>query len=389
MDGYGEGEGEQTEQATPSPPGVAFPCEAGLEAVQPHLGSVPFIPRRGLRVLDARLSTERHDEEVARRIRNLGKRFAEPIEVRRDVLYHGADLSVFRNSIWQGNTVFDGINNLKPNTDNYDMMKRLKNIGKYEKFNGKYAYIQKTAPYNYFHWTLECLPRLWILAPLIKGGQLDGVILVYGKEPPSFVAESIRFNFPEFSDRIIVTKSPLIVVDDLHFFVSGGPAVGQNSLTRVSTATKEMIDATSRRDEPEDHIAFVPRGSLGNRKLVNEDALIEYLQRYYKVDVIVGHALSVAEQRKRFSSPKAIVGVHGAGLSNVIYGPRGCMLIEISTTQYLARTASFHDPSLLSGGAPYVVLGDQVGDRSAIENNIGNDIFISPEKFSMIRELIG
>lgn len=364
-------------------PTKIFPHEAGLDAVLKHEGAIPLVPRNGLRLLDLRQSAERADDaEVAK----IAQRFDAPVEVLHDILYHGADLELYQGSVWQGDRVFDGMYHSSPPTDQRPAIDQLKRAGRVRKLEGCYAYIQKRGPQNYFHWMIESFPRLQLVVPLIEAGQIDGIVLLYERDAPSFVSQSICIDYPHVVDRVVNSPGPVISVEDLHFFVSGGAAAGQQpgSATRITTATKAMIDNVPRKTTPGEHVVFVTRNSF-QRNLINETALIEYLSRYYEVDVVSGHTLTVAEQRERFATPRAIVGVHGAGLSNAVYAPMGCKLIEINSSKYLYRTHCFYDVSILARGIPFVALGDRVKTK---KTKRFEDIFISPDRFVEIRNLI-
>jgi len=45
--------------------------------------------------------------------------------------------------------------------------------------------------------------------------------------------------------------------------------------------------------------------------------------------VVVAETLDLADQIKLFSSAGGIVGLHGAGLANMIWAPPGCRIVEL------------------------------------------------------------
>jgi capsular polysaccharide biosynthesis protein len=74
----------------------------------------------------------------------------------------------------------------------------------------------------------------------------------------------------------------------------------------------------------------------------DEQALLDILAEYEVEPIVVGE-LSVQEQLALFSSASVIVGVHGAGLTNLLFAPDDSMLIEIggspTTNNHYARDA--------------------------------------------------
>ena len=366
------------------------PSAAKLEVVSRPDDELPHIELCGLNVLDLRVTNEREDLETTEKLQHIGRRYDEHMPVQRDVLFKGNDLSLFRDAVIKDDAFIVGTFQSKHIpflVSQRERIDRLSNNKNTPRFSGRWAFIQKSGSANYYHWTMECFPRLTVLAPMVERGEVDGIILYYNKVP-SFVAQSIAIDFPQLVDRIHIVSSALIFVEELLFFVvDTDPAL--RGRTRITTSTVEMIQRIAQRPTPDDQIVFVPRGAMASRRLLNEDELLDDLRQHYDVDVVVGHDLTVEEQRRRFSTAKAIVGTHGAGLSNVIYAPQGCKLIEITSSQYFVRTHCFHHPARLSCIDPYLVVCDQVGDRTEIVDNVGNDLVIQPDSFGAIRELIG
>jgi len=63
-------------------------------------------------------------------------------------------------------------------------------------------------------------------------------------------------------------------------------------------------------------------------RLSNTEPLQKALENY-GFETVFAEDLSVLQQRELFSKARVIVGVHGAGLTNVIFAPRSALLIEI------------------------------------------------------------
>jgi capsular polysaccharide biosynthesis protein len=64
---------------------------------------------------------------------------------------------------------------------------------------------------------------------------------------------------------------------------------------------------------------FVGRGDATVRRIANRDAVQQILDRY-DIDTYLLGELSVKEQVELFSGAELVVGPHGAGLTNILYG---------------------------------------------------------------------
>ena len=73
---------------------------------------------------------------------------------------------------------------------------------------------------------------------------------------------------------------------------------------------------------------YVSRRLASGRKFINENEVIEFLARLGFI-TIDGELLSVAEKISLFSSAKVVVGICGAGLTNLAFCQPGTKVIEI------------------------------------------------------------
>ena len=73
---------------------------------------------------------------------------------------------------------------------------------------------------------------------------------------------------------------------------------------------------------------YVSRRQAAHRKILNEDQLMQSLRSLGFVAVAL-ESLSLAEQYKLFATAEVVVAPHGAGLTNLIYAPAGCLLVEL------------------------------------------------------------
>lgn len=78
---------------------------------------------------------------------------------------------------------------------------------------------------------------------------------------------------------------------------------------------------------------YVSRNDAKGRRVLNEDELFAALRPagYERVEL---SGMSVAEQARLFSSASHIIGIHGAGLTNIVFTDRHCQLLEIFPKTY-------------------------------------------------------
>lgn len=129
-------------------------------------------------------------------------------------------------------------------------------------------------------------------------------------------------------------------------------------------------------DAPRD--IFVRRGEVGSRRgLRNEDALISSLKRagfdFTPVEA-AGHSLD--EQRRLFSNARMVIGAYGAGLSSLLWGPRGGVGIELIHDGMMEnRRWSYHLLSM--AGYRYGVINAK-RDR-ACEPGFEDTMYVEPD----------
>lgn len=207
---------------------------------------------------------------------------------------------------------------------------------------------------NYYHWFVECIPRLRLLE---RWGERNGVY-------PTLLVPEDRTNWMDaildasgypgrfrragheaiLAHELVVPTFPDPVREDLTWlrerFHPGGSGPGRVLVTREDT---------------------------GHRVLSNRSDVIAALADRGFAVVCPGRH-SIAEQARLFGDADIIVGVHGAGLANVLW-PTDGTLIELTGEKAIATYARLaelcdHDYHRLDCAAdPY---GDVVADVDAL-----------------------
>ena len=216
-------------------------------------------------------------------------------------------------------------------------------------------------PLNYSHFLADTLPRLACL-----GGRRDVTLAVSDQDAP-FVREALAScGFDE--DRIVrlddfsaIRAGRLLVPRDCHAMPHPAYKAAAWALDFLRSRIGMVARASVTRK------IHVSRGDAAGRRVLNEDALLRALTPAGYVSVSLA-GRSVAEQAGLFAGATHVVGLHGAGLTNVVFGAPGARLLEIFPASY--GTPAFY--LLAAGGgmeyASYVARDVRAGSRDQVDD---------------------
>ena len=180
------------------------------------------------------------------------------------------------------------------------------------------------------------------------------------------------------------------------FFDPGGAASSSDNIkTDLSiirrTADFEMGNriscaeiSSSQREPGGSRRIFISREDAKSRLILNWTEIAPILQDW-GYEVLRLSDLSVADQIETFASAAYVVGVHGAGLTNLVFAPIGVHVLEIFPA--LRATGAFwklssglgHDYHALIADDPELPRPDYATYRSAPGQKSPN-VILSPEK---------
>ena len=184
---------------------------------------------------------------------------------------------------------------------------------------------------NYYHWTIDLLSRfdatlcrpqpplprpvLIVSAPR-AGWQVESLALLDLGDTPVITLDH----------GAVATVSRLVVVPGL----AGGGFFPTPLLLRNFLAWRTRLARGT--DGP--RRLYISRRDSDQRRLVNEDAVIDVVRRAgYTVVTLSG--MSVVEQIRLFAGAERIVAPHGAGLTNIVYCGEGTSLLELHMDGYV------------------------------------------------------
>lgn len=177
---------------------------------------------------------------------------------------------------------------------------------------------------NYYHWLLECLPKVLGFDIAQQELGVTPTILVPEHAPP-WVRESLKLAGVDRS-RIAACTGGVTHVD--RFYVPTYPEPSRLECVGLRQRMRDNLTdhITGTRQELPERI-FVSRQNANVRRIKNWNEVTRVLNRYD----IVPYALeehSVKEQIRLFTSANLVVGPHGAGLANIVFG-NDCTVFEL------------------------------------------------------------
>jgi capsular polysaccharide biosynthesis protein len=199
-------------------------------------------------------------------------------------------------------------------------------LGKIKYIKDPTVIIHNSYYKNYYHWMLEALPRLFSIRD-----RLNTTTLIIPKKLSSFHHETLALFQPKeiitFSEKQAVWAKNLILPTPLC------PDYGQHNPAQIKAMgnwLKEKVPAT---DNNSPKRIFIVRETDKVRKLINQNNIIELLTEYNFTPVKL-EELTITEQINIFRNVTCVVGVQGAGLSNIIYMPKNSLIINLINKQH-------------------------------------------------------
>jgi capsular polysaccharide biosynthesis protein len=181
---------------------------------------------------------------------------------------------------------------------------------------------------NYYHWMLEALPRLQLLEDAGIDLQAIDWFIVDGHSN-QFVAPSLAaFGIP--AGKLRTTHDGQAWQCE-KLYVSSMPW-DRNPPPRVTAYVRERFLAQVGQGLPKRRI-FVSRTPSSRRWVVNESE-VDTLLAARGFEKVYLEACSLADQVEMFATAEAIVGVHGASMTNLLFCAPQTKVIELFNPLY-------------------------------------------------------
>jgi capsular polysaccharide biosynthesis protein len=178
---------------------------------------------------------------------------------------------------------------------------------------------------NYWHWHAQSLPNIDLLR---RAGLYPGVRLL-GPELSEWRAASLDFLGVRREDVVADSGTRIFRLRELYYpsYLDKTQMWFQSpELIRCFDGIAAALRAEAGDETPE--LLYISRLDSRRRRLVNEEELADALEALGFVAVIPGE-LDYRRQVAMASRARVIVGLHGAGLTNLVFSPLGSTVVEI------------------------------------------------------------
>ena len=183
---------------------------------------------------------------------------------------------------------------------------------------------------NYYHWLIDSLPRLLALRTLYPGMKLMLPRASALQPIPEFISSSATLM--GFANQISLNPRQIMSAQSVIL-----PSLTATSLTQrpelVRQVREELIAALCPEEVRPFRRVYAARDQGYPRNLLNEAAVEEWLVQEGFEKVYFEH-MTLLEQVRLMRETDVLLGVHGAGMTNLIFLPDTSRTIEIHNKEY-------------------------------------------------------
>jgi capsular polysaccharide biosynthesis protein len=191
-------------------------------------------------------------------------------------------------------------------------------------------------PLNFCHWLIDALPRLAIIS---GSGRHSDLYVVVTKREAAFQLESLELCGFDLSHVIwledfqAVRAKELIVPSDVrtlpHPAHKGASWATSYLRSNVGLGALQRLEPTYQNSQR----IYLSREDASRRKVSNDDELFAALQPLGYKKLVLGR-MTLEQQIYELSYASHVIGLHGAGLSNIVFSPSDMKIIEIFPETY-------------------------------------------------------
>lgn len=218
-------------------------------------------------------------------------------------------------------------------------------------------------PWNYYHWLLEDLPVV-----LRAQRVLGSVNVVLGRQPPRYIGDSLDSLGIPYEIARGFAEFPEV------FLPSRGNDAGWHHSEDIRAIRESFLKKTTM--PPLNWRKIYVSRRYSTRAFSNEKSVEEFF-RAREFDVVFPEKLTFREQVALFSEAGLVAGNHGAGLSNIVFSPKGANLLEITAANNLNQCFETLADSLGFGYQRVVAQSERTLDSARVEESQ----FLSIERY--------
>jgi hypothetical protein len=182
--------------------------------------------------------------------------------------------------------------------------------------------------HNYYHWLVDYLPRLLLAW---KAGLRRSIPILLNEDLAPYQRSAL--------ERLGIDQSQMVHVrsdECMHVRKLWVPTFAAST-----TVCHPVVPVLLRQCFVEQKLhqqigcrrIFLTRSDADTRRAVNEADLWKLLE-LYGFERVIASELKFEDQVALFSQASVVVGLHGAGLANILFCPKGTAVIEISLSTF-------------------------------------------------------
>lgn len=194
-----------------------------------------------------------------------------------------------------------------------------------ERLVGTAVVVASSNAENYFHWLFDSLPRLLLLE--LAGyaiNQVDYFLLDHSRR--SFQTESLNhFGIPESKLRRC-SKRRVLECERLVVPSMPGPLGRPPKWVCKFLRDRFVADPSAMAERK----IYISRQQARGRKILNEGEILPVLVRH-GYEIVHAENLTFLQQVQTFAAAKAVIAVHGAGMSNIVFARPGTRVLELGS----------------------------------------------------------
>lgn len=229
---------------------------------------------------------------------------------------------------------------------------------------GKYLWVVNEWSHNYFHWFTDAISKYYLMKE--KEGIVRLLIPIsyikFNYVPGTLRLLNIPYEFiEEKKTRVTELLFPEIRADLANYF----PGV----LNKIREDIMASVQPVSSTESASDRI-YISRKMAGKRRVTNEDEIAPVLKKF-GFEIVCLESLEFEKQVRLMANARILLGMHGAGLTNMLFMPKRQKIIEIIVNGKGHNNCYFNMANELNHEYYYMV-GD-AADPNDPDTNISAD----------------
>jgi capsular polysaccharide biosynthesis protein len=169
---------------------------------------------------------------------------------------------------------------------------------------------------GYHHWVADCLVKLSQVDP-------SEYTVVLPDDYPAFALQSLG----KFPIRGVLSLPYGHGLSATNLTAVGNPNVSRYSSGHIGWLRDALVPRQMRSQTATERL-YITRRHAARRRIANEDEVVALLTRY-NFTVLDSEQLSFSTEVETFARCRALVSLHGAGLTNCVFMPPGGDVLEL------------------------------------------------------------